>query len=154
LLLAVVLLPSLVRADENDQILFLHLKLKDGAVSLVESAVKPGRLKSSHDPEKQGELHLELIATNGASLWSGVLADPLTRRYEYEDPASPGALKLKTVQLTEAEFTVRVPFHKDAAHLRVFSLAKPASRKEALAAPAAAKKWSGIVVLPATGAAP
>ena len=152
-LIAALLLPCLVRAGDNDQIQFLHLKLKDGAVSMVGSSVRPGRLKSANEPDKQGELHLDLVATNGASLWSGVLADPLIRHYEYEDPESPGALKIKTVQLTEAEFTVRVPFHKDAAHLRIVRTGKPASRSAVLAAPAL-KKWSGTIALPGTGAVP
>src|SRR6185436_13107676 len=112
-------------------------------------SVRPGRLKASREPDARGELHLELVSTAGVPLWTGVLPDPTIRRYEYEDPASPGALKVKSVQLTEIEFMVRAPFHKDATQLRVHRLGKPASRAEFLTSPAI-KNWNGSIALPGT----
>jgi hypothetical protein len=140
-------------AEERDQILFLHLRLKDGVVTLVRSSVKPGRLKTPIASDRKGEIHLELTATNGLSLWSDVMADPTVQRLEYEDPEHPGALKLKEVKVTEAEFIVRVPFHKDAKQLELQRLDRPANRAEA-GAPGTKKKLLGTVAIPATEGAP
>jgi hypothetical protein len=141
------------RAAAADQIMFLHLKLKDGAITLVSSAVKPGRLKTPLASDQKGTIHLELTATNGATLWSDVVADPTVRRLEYEDPENPGTLKIKEVKTAEAEFTVRIPNHPAAQKLRLQRLDKPLNRATAAAAPDATKKQLGTVALPAAEAA-
>ncbi len=140
-------------ADEIDQIVFLHLRLKDGVVTLLRSSVKPGRLKTPIASDKKGEIHLELTGTNGVPLWSEVMADPTVQRLEYEDPEHPGTMKIKEVKVAEAEFIVRVPFHKDGRQLNLHRLDKPANRAVA-AAPGTKKKLLGTVTVPATGAEP
>ena len=140
-------------ADETDHIVFLHLRLKDGVVTLVRSSVRPGQLKTPIASDKKGEIHLELTATNGVSLWSEVMGDPTVQRFEYEDPDNPGKLKVKEVKVTEAEFTVRVPFYKDAKELKLHRLDKPANLTEAKA-PGATKKLLGTVAMPAKEDAP
>jgi hypothetical protein len=140
-------------AEEKDQILFLHLKLKGDALTLVKSSVSPGRLKTPIAPERKGEIYLELTAGGGLSLWSDVMVDPTLKRMEYEDPEHPGAWKVKEVRVTEVEFTVRVPFHSEAKQLKLYRLDKPASRTDAVA-PGKVKKLLGALAVPGTGIAP
>jgi hypothetical protein len=148
-LLAVALLTAIrCAAGEEDKILFFHLKLTDQIVTLVDSTVRPGRLKEVSVPEKRGTIYLELTSTNGTALWSDVMADPAIRRFEYEDPDQPGNIKAKEVITTVNEFTVRVPFHKGAQQLKLFLLDKPANRLEA-AVSRPARKALGTVGVPA-----
>ena len=140
-------------AEEKDQILFLQLKLKDEAITLVRSSVRPGHLKTPIAPDKKGEIRLELTAADGSSLWHEVMADPTVRRIEYEDPDNPGSLKSKEVRVTEAEFTVRVPFVKAAKQLNLHRLEKPARRADAQT-PRQAGKLLGVVALPPAGETP
>jgi hypothetical protein len=148
LLASAVFMANWCRADEPEQILFQHFKLKDDVVTLVQSTVRPGVLKSPVTSEKNGELYLELLGGNGSTLWSDVLDDPTVQRMEYEDPDHPGQLKTHWVQSTEAEFTVRVPFHKAAKQLRVQRLASPALKTDAIGQ---AKIMLGTFELPEQG---
>lgn len=113
---------------QDQQILFLHLQLTNGAVHLVASTNVPGHLKPAIAAGKPGDLFLELVSTNSLSVWSGVVPDPLVRRYEYEDPEHPGRLKVKEVKLEQAEFTVRVPGRKEARQLNIYRLEPPATQ--------------------------
>jgi hypothetical protein len=105
---------GLLRAQSKapDKILFLHLRMKDGAITLVKTATTPGLLKSHRGAGKRGPIEFELQNTEGAPLWRETMSDPSIRRYEYEDPDNPGVIKSKVVQLGEVEFVVRVPFSK------------------------------------------
>ncbi|HEY5912600.1 MAG TPA: hypothetical protein VJA21_18520 [Verrucomicrobiae bacterium] len=153
LLAGAILAAGWCRAEENNQILFLHLRLKGDAIALVSSAVKPGRLKTPVAPDKTGGLELELMSTNRAKLWSDVIHDPTVRRFEYEDPDRPGELKVKEVKVTEIEFTVRVPYHEDGGELKVYRLERQATRAEA-AVSGRAKKLLGSIKIPQPKATP
>jgi hypothetical protein len=124
-----------LKAEESqgEQILFLHLKITNDVVSLVESTAVPGHLKVPIAAEKQGELYLELTSTNNVPIWADVMSDPLVRRYEYEDPDHPGQLKVKEVKLDQAEFTIRVPGRKEAKQLNIYRLDQPAAKSAATA---------------------
>ena len=136
-------------AEGPEQILFLHLKLKDGVVTSLGTVVRPGRLKTPPASQRRGEVSLELVSTNGTLLWSNLVGDPGVQRYEYEDPAHPGTLKRLEVRRTEAEFSVRTPFHPEAAELRLYRLEKTAGGAGS-AVRAQGKKPLGIIHLPAT----
>jgi hypothetical protein len=146
LLAVAVFAGCLVCAGEPDQILFLHLKIQGDAITCLDSSVRPGRLKTPVATERKGSIYLELVSTNGAAVWSEVIADPAVRRLEYEDPAHPGTLKIKEVNLTETEFTVRVPFRRDETKLRVHRLEKPSSRSEVLARVGLSKPIATIAI--------
>ncbi len=105
-------LTSLVSAQTPDaaQIVFLKIKMKNDTLTLVQSALRPGVLKQKRGGETRGEISYELRSASGKLLWRGAMANPLLQRFEYEDPANPGQLKIKSVKLSEAEFTLRVPF--------------------------------------------
>lgn len=139
--------------EEIDQILFLHLKLKDDVVTLVNSSVQPGRLKRPPAPQKEGELQLELTAGRGKPLWVDSMGDPTVRRFEYQDPDRPGSMKVKTIRTSEAEFTIRVPFHRAAKQLEVYRVDRAARRTDKRV-PEDQRKHLGTVLIPALGVVP
>jgi len=119
--------------SQGERILFLHLKITNNVISLMESTAATGHLKPTITAEKQGDLYLELTSTNSLPVWTQVVPDPLSRRYEYEDPDRPGQLKVKEVKLDQAEFTVRVPDQKEARQLNIYRLDPPAARSASAA---------------------
>ena len=146
---------NLVFAQESpSQILFLHLILQSNQVSLVSAAVTPGRLKVF--PEHRAALDLEVATSAGQVLWTNSVADPSLRHLESEDPDHPGQIISKEVQLTNAEFTVRVPVIRDAHHVN-FYLSRSADGTNAASAnpfaaqlPSSQRMDLGSVVLPPT----
>ena len=144
---------NLVIAQESPpQILFLHLKLQSNQVSLVSASVAPGRLKVF--PEHRAALDLEVVTSAGLVLWTNSVADPTFRHLEYEDPDHPGQILSKEVQLTNPEFTVRVPVFRDAHHVRFYVMRSSAETNGAGARPMAGhltppqRRDLGSVVLP------
>jgi hypothetical protein len=144
---------NLVYAQESSpQICFLHLKLVSNQVSLVSASISPGTLKrfSEHRPA----LDLEVATSAGQVLWTNNVADPSIRRLEYEDPDHPREIISKEVQLTNTEFTVRVPLFRDAHHVNFYLSQPPAGTNAAEASPAVAnvsapqRKVLGTVMLP------
>ena len=123
------------QAKETDKILFLHLRMKDGVITLAKSATVPGTLKPQRRSEKPGAFQFEIETAAGVSLWNGAMDDPSIRRYEYEDPENPGAIKTKVVRFAEVEFVVRVPVLKDAHQFSIYRL--EATPAKAPGAPAA-----------------
>src|ERR1039458_3540420 len=144
---------TLVFAQESpSQILFLHLILQSNQVSLVSAAVTPGRLKVF--PEHRAALDLEVATSAGQVLWTNNVADPSIRHLEYEDPDHPGEIISKEVQLTNTEFTVRVPVFRDAHHVNFYLAQSSAETNAAGANPSVAnlsvpqRKVLGTVMLP------
>ncbi|MGA2800861.1 MAG: hypothetical protein ABSE97_00590 [Verrucomicrobiota bacterium] len=119
---------------QDEKILFLHLKITNNVISVVESTAVPGHLKVPIAAEKQGDLYLELISTNSSvPIWTDVMSDPLVHRYEYEDPDHPGQLKVKEVKVDQADFTIRIPGRKEAKQLNIYRLNQPAAKSAAAA---------------------
>ena len=135
------------------RIAFLHLKLDSNQVTLVSASVSPGVLKRL--PEYRAAIDLELATSAGLVLWSNSVPDPSLRHLEYEDPEHPGEIINKVVQLTNTEFTVRVPVLPDAHHVNFF-LSQPAfgtnvtgARSLAANTPPTQRTALGTVMLPA-----
>ena len=122
---------ALGQAAKDNKILFLHLRMKDGAITLVKSASVSGTLKPQRRAENPGTIQFDVETAAGVSLWSGAMDDPSVRRYEYEDPEKPGAIKTKVVQLAEVEFVVRVPVLKGAHHFSLYRLEAPPAKAPA-----------------------
>ena len=146
---------SLISAQESQsQILFLHLTLQSNQISLVSAAVAPGRLKVFS--EHSAALELEVATSAGQVLWTNSVTDPSLRHLEYEDPDHPGQIISKAIQLTNAEFTVRVPVIRDAHHVNFYLWRSLAGTNAAGVNPLAAQRPSpkrmdlGSVVLPPT----
>jgi len=146
---------SVIYAQESpSQIFFLHLKLQSNQVSLVSASVATGRVKVFS--EQHAALNLEVATSAGQLLWTNRVADPLLRHLEYEDPDHPGQIIDKVVQLTNAEFTVRVPVIRDAHHVNFYWSRRAPATNAAGANPSAAQLPApqrtdlGSVLLPPT----
>jgi hypothetical protein len=107
------------------QIVFLKFKMKNDTLTLVQSAIRPGVLKQKRGSATRGEISYEVLSASGKLLWRGAMADPLLQRFEYEDPAMPSRIKIKSVKLSEAEFTLRVPFNPEAHHIDFYRQNSP-----------------------------
>jgi hypothetical protein len=139
-----------VAAPADGGILFLHLRLKNGVVTLVSSAVRPGVLKQPRDGKARGALTFQMVTADGVTLENSAAEDPSTQRLEYEDPNNPGHFLVKVIQSPDVEFTVRLPHHTAGRQVKFFRQAN-AGGLAAAAAPA----LIGTIDLPLTeGKAP
>ncbi|HMJ88789.1 MAG TPA: hypothetical protein VK530_03175 [Candidatus Acidoferrum sp.] len=123
---------------QTEGIWFLHLRMTNGQVVLVNQKKTPGVLKRSRGADAARAVQIELQSANGATVWSQTIDDPAVRRIEYEDPQQPGKLRAREVILTNVEFTVRVPFRSDARAAvvsRRHRNPQPEAQKKAVAAP-------------------
>lgn len=107
---------------EGSKIVFLHLQMKDHAITLLRSSVHPGVLKRQRSAEKSAGISYDVANSSGESLWTGFLDDPLIQRYEYEDPSNPGRLKVKYVKQTDVEFTLRIPLKEGIRYISFYRL--------------------------------
>ena len=112
---------AFAQTNPSPQILFLHLVITNQTVSLVDSNLRPGLLKPTPEADSTG-LFYEQVSEAGAMLCKGSMADPSVHHLEFENPAKPGGLQRKTVQLDKVEFTLRVPFHAAARRVNFFKL--------------------------------
>jgi hypothetical protein len=130
------------QTDGGPGILFLHLKVTNQVVSLVEANIRPGVLKPGPEGDSAA-LHCELVSDAGKSLWKGSVADPTVRHLEYEDPAHPGKLQHRVVQVDAAEFTLRVPVLPEARRVDFYKV-RPDSGKDGGGQKAARASWGSI----------
>jgi hypothetical protein len=135
-----------LRAAQEEKFLFLTLRYKDGAITLVKSALVPGSLKPQRNSTRPEALHIALEKVAGEAAWSVVMEDPSLRRYEYEDPQQPGVIRLQEARLDEIEFIVRAPFIAGVRQLGIYRLETPVPGAKAAVAPV--KKLLVRIVLP------
>ena len=134
------------------RIAFLHLKMDSNQVTLLSASVSPGVLKRF--PEYRAAMDLEVATASGQVLWTNHVANPLIRRLEFEDPEHPGVILSREVQLTNAEFTIRVPALPGAHHVNFYAMQPASETNTTPAAPSVApapisqRKRLGTVLLP------
>ena len=104
-------------SQEPQRILYLHLRRDASGITLIESSIHPGRLKTV---PQAGRLEHEM---DGAV--QGRIVDPLMQRLEYEDPSEPGKLLSKLVQRDSADFTLRLPESAAGRSLKFFQRPSP-----------------------------
>src|SRR5262245_6474615 len=93
--------------DGSSGITFLHLRATATGFELVEARTVNGSLRSRrYDAAKPG-LHIEVRGADDRVLFRDVYPEPTATRLEYEDPEHPGKIRAK--EITNQEFTVRVP---------------------------------------------
>ncbi len=110
------------------QIIFLKFKMKNDTLTLMQSAIRPGVLKQSRGSKTHSEISYEVLSSSGKLLWRGGTEDPLLQRFEYEEPANSGQIKIKYVKLNEAEFTLRMPFMPEARRIEFYRAKSPADQ--------------------------
>ena len=109
----------------SDHIALLHMRLKDGAISLRNLRLKPGKLKKTDSAYRQaGTIEFEAVSREDKVVLTGAVDDPAVRRLEYEDPDNPGRLKTLVVREPDADFMVRVPWNPKIKSVRFFRLEK------------------------------
>lgn len=116
------------------QIVFLKFKMTNDTLTLVQSALRPGVLKQKRGGETRGEISYEVRSSSGKLLWREAMEDPLLQRFEYEEPANPGQIKIKAVKLNEAEFTLRLPFKPEAHRIEFYRQNSPEANQGRLKA--------------------
>jgi hypothetical protein len=111
--------------NKSQEIVFVHLVVRSNSVALVKAEKTAGFLKVKPAQECVGNLSLDLLSQSGAPVWGSVVANPLVRHFDYEDPAGSGELLRKTIILDEAEITIRMPVVKGARRLELHALENP-----------------------------
>jgi hypothetical protein len=109
------------------RVIFLHLRMKQGKVLLIDRTVRAGSLKPSRSTQEYASLSYELLSVTGEVLWHGTMHDPSLRRYEYEDPDQRGTLRSKQAVLDDVEFTLRVPEFEGASRVEFYRSLAPSS---------------------------
>jgi len=117
-------------AQDGARVVFLHLKLSHGTLTLLSQAVRSGSVKPSRGAQQYAAWTYDLLSSSGEVLWSGAMHDPSLKRYEYEDPARPGTLKSKQVLLDEVEFSVKVPDITGGSRLQFYRSIAPSAGAE------------------------
>jgi hypothetical protein len=105
----------------DDQIGFVRLHMTHNTLSLIETTVKPGKLKRSRSQTSpSGAIEFEVAGKTGAVSFVDSIDDPLVQRLE--GVGATGTLETKLVELDEAEFTVRIPYSLEQQTLSFYRL--------------------------------
>ena len=130
---ALMLAGSAQAADQaTTRIAFLQLHIDSSGVRLEGATVVEGAIKQPRGESHRAGIFYEVVLKDRTVLTSDVVADPLIRRFEYEDPDQPGRLRSKIVELDEAVFTIRIPYQDAVAQVVIsrVSQSPDASRKQ------------------------
>jgi len=108
-------------AQGNQRMIFLHCQMEGTKITLLHSRIAKGYAKATGVTQDGLGITYEVRSNNGALLWKDAMSNPIRKRFEYEDPDRPGKLKVKIVDLPQAEFTIRVPLFDDGAEILFFA---------------------------------
>ncbi len=128
--------PSATGAETNQpagKILFLTLVFENDTITLAESAVRPGMLKTPRIPSENKALQYQVLSGTGHLLFKGTIDDPREERIETFDENGQGKIIVREGLKTRAEFMIRTPYHATASTVRF--LVKPAPGQAALKSP-------------------
>jgi len=107
-------------AEDEHWILFLSLRMRNDTVELISSSRSPGVLKATRNGRKVGPIDYDLLTATGELIGSENMEDPLMERREYPADENTGALKKAHLKLDEVEFTLRVPWKREAWQLQFY----------------------------------
>lgn len=109
--------PSAGQSSQPDRIGFVRMMVTENSVTLLETTVRPGRLKAERSQAK-GELAFDVLASDERVMWTGTLDDPLVVRQEYVD--EDGQLRVRVIEQEEAEVIIRIPVSEARHTIRLF----------------------------------
>jgi len=115
--------------EDEHWILFLFLRMRNDTVELISSCRSPGVLKPARNSKKVGPIDYDMVTALGETILSQNMEDPLIERTEYLVAENAGALQKTNLKLNEVEFTLRVPWKREACQLRFY-------RRELIESPA------------------
>lgn len=125
--------PSTTGAETNQpagKILFLTLVFENDAITLAESVVRPGTLKTPRLPPENKALQYQVLSDTGNLLFKGTFDDPRIERIETFEENGRGKIIVREGLKTRAEFMIRTPYQATARTVRF--LARPAPGQAAL----------------------
>jgi hypothetical protein len=106
------------RPDGSSGITFLHLRTTADGFELIEAKTVNGSLRTRRNDSAKPGLHVEVRSADDRVLFRDVYSEPTVTRLEYEDPEHPGKLRAK--EITNQEFTIRVPYFAEARTLHFY----------------------------------
>lgn len=104
----------------QDGIVFLHLRLKNNAITLLESKTHPGTLKEDRMTNSNSGISIEVVSNIGSIIFTNTVHDPSIQHYEFEDPNLAGRMISKEIVQNDVEFFVRIPYKKNAHQVRFY----------------------------------
>jgi hypothetical protein len=105
----------------DSKILFLHLKMKNDKVELIDYTIKPGIIKQKRTPDDEKEFYYEAKSKTNTLLYKESMDNPLVRILEYEDEKVPGKINKKIIKTDTADFTLRIPYKETLSEVAFFS---------------------------------
>jgi hypothetical protein len=114
-----------IRVHAQDKILFLRFRMRDDSITIVQSNIRAGFLKPIIDAGKAGGIEYQCRSSVGSLISRGIIDDPSSRRYEFEDPDQPGRLKVKVVSFNDVKFTLRIRFEKEISRIEFYRIRIP-----------------------------
>ncbi|MEO8428026.1 MAG: hypothetical protein ABI651_13025 [Verrucomicrobiota bacterium] len=106
--------------QDEHWILFLFLRMRNDTIELISSCRSPGVLKTARGARKVGPIDYDIVTATGEPIGSGTMEDPSIERREYPVGENTGALNKTRLKLNEVEFTLRVPWKKEAWQLQFY----------------------------------
>lgn len=124
---------------KSNKILFVNFSIKKNAsgeseIRELKQTIVKGKLKKgwkiNKSEAKEGDLVFQLLDANKNIIATSIIEDPLTKVYEY--PTDDYGIGKSTLNLTEANFSVRIQLNHSAVYgsiKRVNSVGKSSSKK-------------------------
>ena len=109
-----------VSSDKGDEILFLTLQITSEEITLIDSKVSQGKLKTPRTETYTNDIYFEVISKSENVLQGGGVDDPRIEIMEYEDPDNPGQLKHIEVVRDTANFVIRIQANQNLNHISFF----------------------------------
>ncbi len=110
------------QGKQDSKIVFLHLRMKDGVITLVNTAIRSGYLKPQRISGAKGDILYDASNISNNTLWQGVIDNPSRRRLEYQDPDNPGKILSKIIDQNDVDFTIRIPYDPGIKTISFYSL--------------------------------
>lgn len=107
-------------AEDEHWILFLLLRMRNDTVELISSSRSPGVLKAARKGQKVGPIDYDVVTATGESIWSDNIEDPLIERMEFPPAENTVELPKTYFKRSEVEFTLRVPWKREACQLQFY----------------------------------
>jgi hypothetical protein len=113
-ILALLALGFLVPAEASDsRIVFLNLTFVDGEAHLNDINIVEGHFKRRKAIRlAPNHFYYVMTSVSGKTLYEGTIPDPSILRVEYVD--ENGHLQMRTAKQVAVDFSIRLPYHRDA----------------------------------------
>lgn len=108
----------MAESDNNSQILFVYMRLKDNVLTLEKTKVVEGNLKRRRD-NNDGDMYFEITSDNNNPLLSRLINKPGKIPYDYIE--NDGQLRGGISEQPEELIIIKVPFDKAMKNISFYS---------------------------------